>query len=83
MKKHLLPAKKVNKVEVQKEVKQDIIEKIEHTIVTLECIRATCDEEGLTEGKYCSVCNEVIRKQEVIKKQIELIINNLPFLIIL
>lgn len=51
------------------EVKQDIIEKIEHTIVTLECIRATCDEEGLTEGKYCSVCNEVIRKQEVIKKQ--------------
>ena len=37
-----------------------------HNIVTLEGVPATCTTEGMTEGKYCSVCNEVILAQTVI-----------------
>ena len=37
-----------------------------HNIVTLEGVPATCTTEGKTEGKYCSVCNEVILAQTVI-----------------
>lgn len=37
-----------------------------HTVVVLEGKAATCTENGLTEGKKCSVCNTVIVKQEVI-----------------
>lgn len=37
-----------------------------HTLVTDEAVAATCTETGLTEGKHCSVCGEVTRKQRVI-----------------
>lgn len=38
-----------------------------HKIVIDEAIKPTCTDEGKTEGKHCSVCNEVIVKQETIK----------------
>ena len=37
-----------------------------HKVVVDQGKKATCTEDGLTEGKHCSVCNEVIKKQEVI-----------------
>ena len=41
-----------------------IVEAMGHTnIVSLEGVPATCTTEGLTEGKYCSACDEVIVAQ--------------------
>lgn len=37
-----------------------------HTVVTDAGIAATCTTPGLTEGSHCSVCGEVIIKQEII-----------------
>ena len=37
-----------------------------HKVVVDQAKEATCTENGLTEGSHCSVCNEVIKKQEVI-----------------
>ncbi len=37
-----------------------------HTVVEDKGIAATCTTPGLTEGKHCSVCGEVIVKQEII-----------------
>ena len=37
-----------------------------HKVVVDQAKEATCTEDGLTEGKHCSICNEVIKKQEVI-----------------
>ena len=34
-----------------------------HTEVTDEAVAPTCTETGLTEGKHCSVCNQVIQAQ--------------------
>ena len=44
-------------------------EKLEHTPVIDEAKDATCKEEGLTEGSHCSVCNEVLVKQEKVEKK--------------
>ncbi|MDY4254418.1 MAG: InlB B-repeat-containing protein, partial [Oscillospiraceae bacterium] len=38
----------------------------EHTPVTIPGKEATCTETGLTEGKKCAVCNEILLHQEVI-----------------
>ncbi|MGN0814925.1 MAG: InlB B-repeat-containing protein [Candidatus Coproplasma sp.] len=38
-----------------------------HTEVTEEAIAATCTEAGLTEGKHCSVCGEVLVAQSEVK----------------
>ena len=40
----------------------------EHTIVIDSAVEATCTETGLTEGKHCSTCNEVITVQTEIAK---------------
>ena len=37
-----------------------------HKVVVDQAKEATCTENGLTDGSHCSVCNEVIKKQEVI-----------------
>jgi len=39
-----------------------------HTIVVDAAVEATTEHPGLTEGKHCSVCGEVLVKQEVIDK---------------
>ena len=37
-----------------------------HTEVIDKAVAATCTKTGLTEGKHCSVCNTVIKAQEVV-----------------
>lgn len=39
-----------------------------HSEVVDKAVSPTCTSEGLTEGKHCSVCNEVLVSQTVIKK---------------
>ncbi len=41
----------------------------EHTPVTVPGKESTCTETGLTDGKKCSVCNEVLVEQEVIPEK--------------
>lgn len=40
---------------------------IPHTEVVDKAVEPTCTETGLTEGKRCSVCGEVLVEQEVVK----------------
>lgn len=42
-------------------------EALGHAIVNDKGIKATCTTDGLTDGKHCSVCNEIIVAQETIK----------------
>lgn len=44
------------------------IELLPHTEEIISGSSATCKEIGLTEGKKCSVCNAVLKKQEEIKE---------------
>ena len=37
-----------------------------HTVAVDEAVPATCTEPGLTEGKHCTVCSEILLAQEVI-----------------
>lgn len=40
-----------------------------HTEEILPAVEATCTSTGLTEGKKCSVCGEILVKQEVVEKK--------------
>ena len=42
-------------------------EPLGHTEVVDEAVEATCTETGLTEGKHCSVCGEVLVEQETVE----------------
>lgn len=42
------------------------IDKLAHTEETLTAVAPTCTESGLTEGKKCSVCGEIIVAQETV-----------------
>ncbi len=42
------------------------VDAIGHTEVIDEAVAATCTEAGLTEGKHCSVCNEVLVAQTAV-----------------
>ncbi len=40
-----------------------------HTEVTVDAVEATCSQTGLTQGKKCSTCNQVIVAQEIVAKK--------------
>ncbi len=46
--------------------KTEVIAPLGHMEVTDAAVAATCKTEGKTEGKHCSVCDEVLVAQEVI-----------------
>ena len=50
-----------------------------HTEVIDAAVEATCTETGLTEGKHCSVCNEVLVAQTVVDKLPHDFGNNLEY----
>ena len=44
----------------------DYINALGHTEVVYKAVLPTCTETGVTEGKHCSTCNEVLIAQEVV-----------------
>ena len=45
---------------------KDYVASLGHTEVTDTAVEPNCTETGLTEGKHCSVCNEILTAQVVI-----------------
>ena len=43
-----------------------VIDALGHTEVIDAAVAATCTEDGLSEGKHCSVCDEVLTAQEAV-----------------
>lgn len=55
------------------------IEKLPHTEITDKAVPKTCTTDGLTEGKHCAVCKEVLVPQEVVKAgHIDVVIPAVP-----
>lgn len=50
-----------------KETKNEKIVKTDHVEVIIEGTDATCITDGISNGSYCSVCNIIIVKQEIIR----------------
>ena len=50
------------------ETKTEDIAKLAHTEAIDSMVPATCTSTGLTEGKHCSICNEVLVAQSIIYK---------------
>ena len=46
----------------------ELVPALGHTEAIDAAVSATCTATGLTEGKHCSVCNEVLVKQNVVEK---------------
>lgn len=46
-----------------------VYEPEEHTAITQSGVEATCTKTGLTEGKYCVVCDTVTVEQEVVPEK--------------
>ena len=49
-------------------VSEKAIEKTPHTVVIDKEVKPTCEKNGLTEGKHCSVCGKVITPQKTVPK---------------
>ena len=47
-------------------VETEAIDALGHTEVIDAAVEPTCTEDGLTEGKHCDVCGEVLAAQEVV-----------------
>ena len=41
-------------------------EALGHTLVIDNAVAPTCIEAGLTEGSHCSVCNKIVKEQEIV-----------------
>ena len=50
------------------EKQEQVVPALGHTIEVDEKVPATCTKTGLTQGSHCSVCHEIIDKQETIEK---------------